>query len=147
MHILHVSSSKFINIDLYIINNSKGGILLEDKVKNNNQTVKPVDERQKWIKRTSIIVAIWGILSLLFSLPEIGVIFIIFAIAIFLTKSFIAIYIVGIVLWIIGIMELFNLTGPLGISLSSAQGTELILIAILNFVIGTLFIYRTWKLK
>ena len=120
---------------------------MENDVKNNNQTVKPVDERQKWIKRTSIIVAIWGILSLLFSLPEIGVIFILFAIAIYLTKSFVAIYVVGILLWIIAIVELFNLTGPLGITLSSAQGPELILVAIINFVIGTLFIYRTWKLK
>jgi len=120
---------------------------MNDDVKNDNRTVEPVDERQKWIKRTSIIVAIWGILSLLFSLPEIGVIFILFAAAIYLTKSFIAIYTVGILLWIIGIVELFNLTGPLGITLSSAQGPELILVAILNFVIGTLFIYRTWKLK
>jgi hypothetical protein len=120
---------------------------LNEKVKNDNQTVKPVDEKsQKWIKRASIIVAIWGILSLLFSLPEIGVIFILFAIVIYLTKSFIAIYAVGILLWIIGIVELFNLTGPLGITVSSAQGPELILVAILNFVIGTLFIYKTWKL-
>lgn len=120
---------------------------MEDVVKNDNRTVKPVDERQKWIKRTSIIVAIWGILSLLFSLPEIGVIFILFAIVIYLTKSFIGIYVVGILLWIIAIVELFNLTGPLGITVSSAQGPELILVAIINFVIGTLFIYRTWKLK
>ncbi|MBZ2164624.1 hypothetical protein [Methanobacterium spitsbergense] len=120
---------------------------MEDVVKNDNRTVKPVDERQKWIKRTSIIVAIWGILSLLFSLPEIGVIFILFAIVIYLTKSFIGIYVVGILLWIIAIVELFNLTGPLGITVSSAQGPELILVAIINFVIGTLFIYKTWKLK
>jgi hypothetical protein len=120
---------------------------LENDLKNDNRTIKLVDESQKWIKRSSIIVAIWGILSLLFSLPEIGVIFILFAIAIYLTKSFIAIYTVGILLWIIGIVELFNLTGPLGITVSSAQGPELILVAILNFVIGTLFIYRTWKLK
>ncbi len=119
---------------------------MNEEVKNDNQTVKPVDERQKWIKRASIVVGIWGILSLLFSLPEIGVIFILFAVVIFLTKSFIAIYTVGILLWIIGIMELFNLTGPLGITLSSAQGPELILVAIINFVIGLLFIYRTWKL-
>ncbi len=120
---------------------------MEEEIKNDNPTVKPVDETQKWIKRASIIVAIWGILSLLFSLPEIGVIFIIFAILIYLTKSFIAIYAVGILLWIIAIMELFNLTGPLGITLSSAQGSELILIAIVNFVIGAVFIYRTWKLS
>ena len=120
---------------------------MNDDIKNDNRTLNPVDERQKWIKRASIIVAIWGILSLLFSLREIGIIFILFAIVIYLTKSFIAIYAVGILLWIIGIVELFNLTGPLGITLSSAQGPELILVSILNFVIGTLFIYRTWKLK
>jgi hypothetical protein len=120
---------------------------LNNNAKNDNRSVKPVDKRQNWIKRTSIIVAIWGILSLLFSLPEIGIIFILIAVAIYLTKSFIAIYLVGILLWIIGIIELFNLTGPLGITLSLAQGTELILIAILNIIIGTLFIYKTWQLK
>ena len=125
----------------------KGGNILNEDIKNDNRALNPVDERQKWIKRASIIVAIWGILSLLFSLREIGIIFILFAVAIYLTKSFIAIYAVGILLWIIGIVELFNLTGPLGITLSSAQGPELILVSILNFVIGTLFIYRTWKLK
>ncbi len=120
---------------------------MENDIENDNQNIKLVHEHQKWIKRSSIIVAIWGILSLLFSLPEIGVIFILFAITIYLTKSFIPIYIVGILLWIIGIVELFNLTGPLGITVSSAQGPELILVAIINFVIGTLFIYRTWKLN
>ena len=120
---------------------------MNEKVENDNGTVKPVDESQKWIKRASIIVAIWGILSLLFSSIAVGVIFILFAILIYSTKSFIAIYAVGILLWIIGIVELFNLTGPLGITVSSAQGTELILVAIVNFVIGALFIYRTWKLE
>ncbi len=58
-----------------------------------------------------------------------------------------AIFAVGILLWIIGIIEIFNLTGPLGISVSAAKGTELILVAIVNFAIGALFIYRTWTLK
>jgi hypothetical protein len=124
----------------------RGGIFLNENATKNQSTVK-VDKKQKWIKRTSIIVAIWGILSLLFSLPEIGVIFILFAIIIYLTKRLIAIYAVGILLWIIGLTELFNLTGPLGIAVSSAQGPELILIAILNIIIGTMFIYRTWKLE
>jgi hypothetical protein len=119
---------------------------LNEKVKNDDPTLKQVDKLQ-WIKRASIVVAIWGILSLLFSLPEIGIIFILFAVLIYLTKSFIAIYAVGVLLWIIAVMELFNLTGPLGITLSSAQGSELILIAIVNFVIGAVFIYRTWKLS
>jgi hypothetical protein len=105
------------------------------------------EESQKWIKRTSIIVAIWGILSLLFSSIVVGIIFILFAILIYITKSFIAIYAVGILLWIIGILEIFNLTGPLGVSVSSAQGTERILVAIVNFIIGALIIYRTMKLE
>lgn len=105
------------------------------------------EEGQKWIKRTSIIVAIWGVLSVLFSSIVVGIIFILFAILIYTTKSFRAIYAVGILLWIIGILEIFNLTGPLGFSVSSAQGTELILVAIVNFAIGALFIYRTRKLE
>jgi nitrate reductase NapE component len=37
---------------------------LNEKVKNDNPTVKPVDEKsQKWIKRLTILVAIWGVLN------------------------------------------------------------------------------------
>ena len=99
----------------------------------------------RWIQRSSIIVGIWGILSLLFSSPIVGIIFILFAILIYFAKSFMAIYAVGIILWIIGLIKLLNFTG-LGIKVSAATGTELILVAIVNFVIGALFIYRTWKL-
>jgi len=121
---------------------------LSENVENDKGTVSSVDEkRQKWIKRSSIIVAIWGILSLFFTSPEIGIIFILFAIVIYLTKNLIATYAVGILLWLIGIVELFNITGPLGIKVSSAEGPELILIAIINFLIGALFIYKSWKLK
>lgn len=121
---------------------------MSENVENDKGTVSSVDEkRQKWIKRSSIIVAIWGILSLFFTSPEIGIIFILFAIVIYLTKNLIATYAVGILLWLIGIVELFNITGPLGIKVSSAEGPELILIAIINFLIGALFIYKSWKLK
>jgi hypothetical protein len=104
------------------------------------------EQSQRWIQRSSIIVAIWGILSLLFASTIIGIIFILFAVLIYFTKSFMAIYAVGIILWIIGLIELLNFTG-LGIKVSAATGTELILVAIINFLIGALFIYRTWKLN
>ncbi len=121
---------------------------MSENVENDKGTLPSADEKRKtWIKRSSIIVAIWGILSLLFSSPEIGIIFIIFAVVIQLTKNLIATYAVGILLWLIGIVELFNITGPLGIKVSSAEGPELILIAIINFLIGALFIYKSWKLK
>ncbi|MGC9517438.1 MAG: hypothetical protein ACP5C3_07065 [Methanomicrobiales archaeon] len=121
---------------------------MSENVENDKGTVSAVSEkRQTWIKRSSIIVAIWGILSLFFTSPEIGIIFIIFAIVIYLTKNLIATFAVGILLWIIAIVELFNITGPLGIKVSSAEGPELILIAIVNFLIGALFIYKSWKLK
>lgn len=42
-------------------------------------------------------------------------------------------------MWIIGLIELLNFTG-LGITVSAATGTELILVAIINFLIGALFI-------
>ena len=102
---------------------------------------------QKWIKRSSIIVAIWGVLSLLFSNPAVGIIFILFAILIYFSKNFIAIYAVGIILWIIGIIEILDAAGFRAIPVSGAQGIELILVAIVNFVIGIVFIYRTWKLS
>lgn len=53
------------------------------KVKNTSRAVKSVDEKsQKWIERLSILVAIWGVLSLLFSSTVFGIIFILFAVLI-----------------------------------------------------------------
>lgn len=125
-----------------------GCVILSENVENDKGNVSSVNEKkERWIKRSSIIVAIWGILSLFFTSPEIGIVFILFAIVIYLTKNLIATFAVGILLWIIAIVELFNITGPLGIKVSSAEGPELILIAIVNFLIGALFIYKSWKLK
>ncbi|GAB4310671.1 MAG: hypothetical protein Kow0019_08760 [Methanobacteriaceae archaeon] len=121
---------------------------MSENVESNKETVSSVNEKKdRWIKRSSIIVAIWGILSLLFSLPEIGIIFILFAIIIYLTRNLTAIYAVGILLWVIAIVEIFNITGPLGIKVSSAEGPELILVGVLNILIGSLFIYKTWTLR
>ena len=110
---------------------------------------KPVDEkRQKWIRRLTVIVAIWGILSLEFSSTVFGVIFILFAVLIYLTKSFMVIYVLGVILWILGVIELLNAAGlNVGFTVSAAQGIELIIVAIANFVIGGLIIYRTRKLE
>ena len=110
---------------------------------------KPVDEkRQKWVRRLTLIVAIWGILSLEFSSTVFGVIFILFAVLIYLSKSFMVIYVLGIILWILGAIELLNAAGfNIGFTVSAAQGIELIIVAIANFVIGGLIIYRTKKLE
>lgn len=113
------------------------------------QTVKSMeDKNQKWINRISIIAAIWGIFSVLFSSIVFGIIFIIFAILIRIYKSFLAIYILGVVLWILAIIQLLNATGIIKIGFTDglAQGTELILVAIINLAIGALIIYRTRKL-
>ena len=123
---------------------------MNEKVKNDNQTVKLVDEKsQKWIKRLSIIVAIWGILNLLFSSEVFGVIFILFAILIRVSKSFMATYALGVVLWILALIQLLKATGVINIGFTEgvAQGTELIIIAIANFAVGALIIYRTRKLE
>lgn len=120
---------------------------MNEKVKNDNLSLNPVDEkRQKWIKRLTIIVSIWGILSL-FSSPIFGIIFIIFAIVIHVSKSFMAIYAVGIVLWVLALLQILNAAGITEFTVSATQGTELILVAIVNFVIGLVIIYRTRKLE
>jgi uncharacterized protein YqhQ len=123
---------------------------LKEKVKNDDPAVKPVDEEsQRWIKRLTILVAIWGILSLLFSSTVFGVIFILFAVVIRLSRNFIAIYALGAVLWILGVIQLVNASGfsNIGFIEGAAQGTELILVAIANIVIGGLIIYKTRKLE
>jgi hypothetical protein len=120
---------------------------LNEKVKNDNPSLNPVDEkRQKWIKRLTIIVSIWGIISL-FTSPIFGIIFIIFAALIWISKNFMAIYAVGIVLWILALLQILNATGITEFTVSATQGTELILVAIVNFAIGALIIYRTRKLE
>jgi uncharacterized protein YqhQ len=123
---------------------------LNEKVKNGNRTVKPVDEKsQKWIKRLSILVAIWGVLNLLFSSTVFGIIFILFAVLIRVSRSFMAIYALGVVLWILALIQLLNATGLINIGFTegAAQGTELIIIAIANFAVGGLIIYKTRKLE
>ncbi|MCE5213164.1 MAG: hypothetical protein LLF83_00380 [Methanobacterium sp.] len=115
-----------------------------------NEVVNDIDEkRQAWFKRLTIIVAIWGILSLLFSSTLFGVVFILFAVLIYVSRSSMAIYALGIILWILGIAQLLNAAGitNLGFAQGAAQGTELILVAIANLAIGALIIYRTWKLE
>ena len=109
---------------------------------------KPVDEkRQKWITRLSILVAIWGILSLEFSSTVFGVIFILFAVLIYLSKSFMVIYVLGAILWILGAIQLLNAAGfNTGFTVSAAYGIELVIVAAANFIIGGLIIYRTKKL-
>lgn len=123
---------------------------MNGKAKNDNQTVKSVDEkRQKWIKRLTILVAIWGVLNLLFSSTVFGIIFILFAVLIRASKSFMAIYALGVVLWILALIQLLSAIGVFKTVFTegAAQGTELIIVAIANFAVGALIIYRTRKLK
>ena len=123
---------------------------MNEKVKPNNQTLKPIDDKsQKWIKRLTILVVIWGVLNLLFSSMIFGVIFILFAVLIWVYRSFMAIYTLGVVLWILAAIQLLNASGfiNLGFTEGAAQGTELILVAIANFAVGGLIIYRTKKLS
>ncbi|MCE7698646.1 MAG: hypothetical protein K8E24_007355 [Methanobacterium paludis] len=122
---------------------------MNQKVKNDDRTVKSVDEKsQKWIKRLTVLVTIWGVLSLLFSSTVFGVIFILFAVLIRVSRSFMAIYALGIVLWILALIQFLNASGFINIGFTEgmAQGTELIIIAIINLAIGGLIIYRTKKL-
>jgi hypothetical protein len=109
----------------------------------------PVNKKSKWIRRITILVAIWGVLNLLFSSTVFGIIFILFAVFIRVSKSFMAIYALGVVLWILALIQLLNATGliNLGFTEGVSQGTELILIAIANFAVGAFIIYRTRKLE
>lgn len=123
---------------------------MDEKIENDNRTAKPVDEKsQKWINRISILVAIWGVLNLLFSSTEFGVIFILFAIVIRVSRNFMAIYALGVVLWILALIQLLKATGVINVGFTEgiAQGTDLIIIAIANFAVGALIIYRTRKLE
>lgn len=123
---------------------------MDQKVKNDDQTVKSVDEKsQKWIERLTILVVIWGVLSLLFSSTVFGIIFILFAVLIRLSRSFTAIYALGVVLWILALIQLLDASGFINIGFTEgvAQGTELIIVAVANFAIGALIIYRTRKLQ
>ena len=120
--------------------------ILSENVKSDIQTGKQVSDIDRWSRRLGIVVAIWGIVSLLFSSVLFGIIFIIFAILIYATKSVLAIYAVAVILWILALLQILYVTGLLGISVSAAQGNELLLVAILNLVIGIIIFYRAWKL-
>ena len=133
---------------MFIDTKFKGSAILGEKVKK-GPAVKPVDEkRQKWIKRLTVIAAIWGILSLEFSSAVFGVIFILFAVLIWAYKSFRVIYALGAVLWILGLIQLLNASRFINVGFAEgmAQGIELVIVAIANFIIGGLIIYKTKKL-
>lgn len=113
------------------------------------KNVKPVDKGQVWIRNITILAVIWGVLNLLFSSIVFGVIFILLAVLIRVFRSFMAIYVLGIVLWILALIQFLSATGFIhtGFTEGAAQGTELILIAIANFAVGVFIIYKTMKVK
>ena len=115
---------------------------MDEKIENDEKS-------QKWINRISILVAIWGILNLLFSSTEFGVIFILFAIIIRVSRNFMAIYALGVVLWILALIQLLKATGVINVGFTegAVQGADLIIFAIANFAVGALIIYRTRKLE
>lgn len=121
-----------------------------NKNTNDYQNGNPINEKkQKWIRRITILVAIWGVLNLLFSSILFGIIFILFAIVIYIYKSFMAIYALGVILFILALIQLLSAAGiaNTGFTEGTTQGIELILIAIANFAVGALIIYRTRKLE
>ncbi|MGZ7043955.1 MAG: hypothetical protein ACXVHT_08905 [Methanobacterium sp.] len=105
--------------------------------------------RSKRIRTQTILAAIWGVGNLLFSSLVFGIIFILFAVLIYVTKSLMAMYALGVVLWILALIQILNASGiiNLGFTGGPAQGLELVLVAILNFAIGVIIIYRTRKLR
>ncbi|MGZ7096575.1 MAG: hypothetical protein ACXVHU_08910, partial [Methanobacterium sp.] len=107
------------------------------------------DVRRKRIRTQTILAAIWGVGNLLFSSLVFGIIFILFAVLIYVTKSLMAMYALGVVLWILALIQILNASGiiNLGFTGGPAQGLELVLVAILNFAIGVIIIYRTRKLR
>ncbi|MGB9936818.1 MAG: hypothetical protein ACPK7O_03805 [Methanobacterium sp.] len=107
------------------------------------------EKSAKWIKRLTILVAIWGILNLLFSSEIFGIVFILFAIGIYFSRNFIVIYALGIILWILGLIQLLSAVGLIhtGFTEGAAKGAELILVAIANFAVGIFIIYKTKKLN
>ncbi|MGZ7067729.1 MAG: hypothetical protein ACXVHT_05480 [Methanobacterium sp.] len=105
--------------------------------------------RSKRIRTQTILAAIWGVGNILFSSMVFGIIFILFAVLIYVTKSLIAMYALGVVLWILAAIQILNASGlmNLGFTEGPAQGLELVLVAVLNFLIGAIIIYRTSKLR
>ena len=106
------------------------------------------DDGHKWIRNISILATIWGIVNILFSSLVFGIIFIIIAALIYIYKSYLAVYALGIVLWILAFIQILSATGTFntGFTDGLAKGTELILIAIINFAVGLFIIYRARKL-
>lgn len=60
-----------------------------------------------------------------------------------------AIYALGVILFILALIQLLSAAGiaNTGFTEGTTQGIELILIAIANFAVGALIIYRTRKLE
>lgn len=104
-------------------------------------------EKDKWPKNLSIGLGVWGVLNIFFAWLF-GAILIFFAVLIYASKSYKAIYAFGVVYLLIALVQLILgilLTGSTFVS-EINQGYVLIVVSIINLAIGGYVINKTRKL-
>ena len=122
---------------------SNCGNLIKEQSKDNlnNQSIE--EGRKSWINKVVTYAAIWGVLNLLIASPLFGGTLIFFAILIYASKSFKAIYAFGIIWLLLALLQLVLGAYYAGYESISGQGYLLILFAFINFGFGGWIIYKT----
>jgi hypothetical protein len=101
-------------------------------------------EKEKWPKTLPIYLGVWGVINLFLSSPLFGGVLIFFAILIYASKSFIAIYAFGVVYLVMALIQL--ILGAYYVGIGFNYGYYLIIPAFINFAVGGYVIYKTRKL-
>jgi len=118
---------------------------LKDDINSNKQDADL--ERKKWLKRIITYTAVWGVLNLLIASPLFGGILIFFAILIYASKSFMAVYAFGVVWLLLALLQLVLGAYYVSDIAVASQGYLLIVLSFINFGFGGWAIYNTKKLE
>lgn len=104
-------------------------------------------KRNDWVKRIVTICVIWGFINLVVASPIFGGALIFFAILIYASKSFKAIYAFGVVWLLLALLQLVLGVYYTGYVFYANQGYLLILLSFINFGFGGWAIYTTRRLE
>ncbi len=114
-------------------------------IKYNNYSTK--EKRNSWTKQIVTYTAIWGVINLLVASPLFGGVLIFFAILIYASKSFKAIYAFGVIWLLLALIQLITGTFYAKNEILASQGYLLIVLSFVNFGFGGWAIYKTRKLE
>ena len=120
------------------INEENKEALTSDSI--NLETNEKNQEKEKWIKRIVMFSVVWGLLYLLI-VPLLSAALFVFAILLYITKSFKTIYYFGVVWILLGLLQVV-----IGIDHLYDQLFYMLIIGSINFVLGVWIVLHNKKI-